>query len=449
MRRRILVPICFGLLAGIVGAAWYWGSLSRLLGYDCSRPVSRSYSVRFSWENALNGLHLVTLRTGEALRQAASKRSPEVVPQIASPTALNRSEGLTAPVEKSKALMEQLSVYPPDVCGWETGAGPSFSEAATRIENQLIELADAAILQALNQNPVNPKTAAGQVLQELESIGEKANRSWPRTSRFHYKVVELHPAIVVALTIRSRAAFSVYGVPDLLPEPGQKRNTRWTQVKTDRYRWEEQVAAEEFRLHPLLRGASGKARFLSEFHHIGCGGGQPAVDYTAYEWDPSGTGDLRAVLHREGVESGITEPAIGRLETTGGVITLPYCWRSAVDDGSVWAALCSVDTYDISGDEARFIGTRTNRPDLEAVARVIQHAQLRDYRAVLAYSGSQRVARSLVELMPPNVHSAGVNVTPLGPGKEAVELSDDLQIKFVLESRDGQWLVVDFAVSRN
>ena len=92
---------------------------------------------------------------------------------------------------------------------------------------------------------------------------------------------------------------------------------------------------------------------------------------------------------------------------------LPYCEDSAVDL-YVDALLCSVDTYDLSGDIVRFISSETNRPDLETVAKVVQYADARDYESVLAYSASSQVARQMVAEMPPGVvgNASGETMPP-------------------------------------
>jgi len=116
-----------------------------------------------------------------------------------------------------------------------------------------------------------------------------------------------------------------------------------------------------------------------------------------------------------------------------------------------WAAahLCSTDSYDVSGDSVRFIGTKTNYPDLETVALVIKHGQARDTLALRGYCADDNVATAVVQLMPASYIFAveGLKTTPTGDGKDTVALStNDFTLTFDLMTTRERWLVSRFTV---
>ena len=107
--------------------------------------------------------------------------------------------------------------------------------------------------------------------------------------------------------------------------------------------------------------------------------------------------------------------------------------------------MCTVDTYDLSGDNARFISRVYNRPDLLPVAKAIEYAEQRDYGALLGYCGSVKVADSMMRDLPHFVYAGtDIHVTPVGNGRERVELGDGPDYRFDVEKRNGRWLVVAF-----
>ena len=87
-------------------------------------------------------------------------------------------------------------------------------------------------------------------------------------------------------------------------------------------------------------------------------------------------------------------PQIGKLQTDGPLIIPPYCWFSSID---TWdnPSLCAVDTYDLSRDSVRFRSRTYNRPDLVPIAKAIEYAQQRGYRAVFVLLRVQRTRASI------------------------------------------------------
>ena len=222
-------------------------------------------------------------------------------------------------------------------------------------------------------------------------------------------------------------------------------------VGSDRIGSESHSCVETADLFPLLRSPSGKPRFLAKYEHIDCGSGH-GIEYAAYDWDstvPFYQENLRTALHRKGVmPREDVEPTIWNFKTSGRTISLPYCWHSAVDS---WAAahLCSVDAYDLSGDDMRFLSTRTNFPDLETIAHAVLHAQAKDISSARGYCADLKTATSLVQLMPASYifASGDLKTTPVADNKETVALStSDSTLKFELVTMQGRWLIANFVV---
>jgi hypothetical protein len=124
---------------------------------------------------------------------------------------------------------------------------------------------------------------------------------------------------------------------------------------------------------------------------------------------------------------------------------LPYCWFSRID---TWdnPSLCSVDTYDISGDDIRFRSRTHSRPDLVPIAKAAEYAEQRDYPAVRAYCASPQVARKLVRDFLPYVFADDVRLTYSGKEKEHVEFGFDHTYRFDVAKFADHWLVVAFSM---
>lgn len=368
----------------------------------------------------------------------------------------------TNQMEAFKALAKQLASEPPDECTINEGGSPHISSPNVHnVENQLFKSADLVVLRALNTSVADFVAAATKVLKELEEISSQAEASWPQEDRFHYQLLELKTAVVLKQTIRSRSTFSVFGISERLPEKGRNSDAAWRQIDIDRFRSRERHGFDEkLEIYPLMSGPSGKPRFLSKFEESAClGDGSTSIDYTAFEWNPVSIGRLNVILHQKGVRSGegmfdeaqspgtspkhIEVPDIGELETSEKIISLPYCWHSAVDT-YVRATLCSVDAYDVSGEDVRFVSRTTNRPDLETIARVIQFAQARELPAIIGYTADAKIAASLIAQIPEYVFSSGVLVTQTGPDREEVQVVDGVILKFGLIKLRGRWLIDSF-----
>jgi len=355
-------------------------------------------------------------------------------------------------------LLRKMSAAPGNACN---SRGEDFSH----LEFYLFEQADKAVLQGLNESGdsakspvVGQKERAIKALTRLEQSSAEINKDWQEENRFHFEVLDIAPALVVKMTYRNRATFSVFGIPQFSDD--HRSNAAWRTIgAADDGRFEPRAGYDWVDLFPLRRGPSNRARFLAKFGAAGCGSGV-GVSYYFYEWNPEDFGDLTEIIKQEGAVSqeepvdanhpskkdlSSSFPPVGKLQTTGTILTLPYCWFSQID---TWdnPSLCAVDSWDISRDRARFIQRVTNRPDLVPIAKAMEYGQAHDYPALLGYCASAEVAQKILRNVPPHVYAGpGLKVRRINAVKERVELGDDV-LQFDVEKRAGRWLVVGFRI---
>ncbi|HEY2013657.1 MAG TPA: hypothetical protein VGH38_09165 [Bryobacteraceae bacterium] len=363
-----------------------------------------------------------------------------------------------APPPAFADLLKRASSAPSDSC---EPSAEDFSD----LEFRLFQAADLAVAERLNRASLAgskspegaPRERAVEALETLARLSTEINRGWPDPKRFHYQVLDIPPVLVVMMTYRNRATVSFFAMPQrgsANQPPGP-----WQAIGVaDDHRFKAAGGYDWFELFPLERGPSKKARFLAEFSFAGCGSGV-GVAYYGYEWSPLDRGDLHQFLKLEGAASHIdstdghvtssadrddSSAPLGKLQTEGSVITLPYCWYSA---GDTWnnPSLCAVNSYDLSGDRVRFVNSVSNRPDLLPIVKAIEYAQARDYPSVLSYCGSPEVAQQMVREVPASVSAAsGLNIRPLGTLRKRVEIGDQPVLRFDVEKRGERWLVVAF-----
>ena len=343
-----------------------------------------------------------------------------------------------------RQCLQKLVAYSPDPCGPPFGRETDWHTSA--IESRLFDAAAGIVADALNDSTATqaPKDRASGALKQLEEESARINTGWPQENRFHFELLDLAPALVVKMGVRSHEGFFVFGISE---GASGKAHAKWSDIGSD----EEGLADPEvprllLSLFALHRGPSGNARFLASFSRVGCAGSN-GVAYDAREWNPKSTG-LTQIIKQSGafgLDGNVPGfSRIGDLKTEGVRVTLPYCWFSAID---TWdnPSMCAVDTYDLSGDNAKFISRAYNRPDLLPVAKAIKYAEQRDYGALLGYCSSAKVADGMMRDLPPSVYAgAEIHVTPMGNGRERVELGDGPVYRFDVEKRNGRWLVVAF-----
>jgi hypothetical protein len=276
-------------------------------------------------------------------------------------------------------------------------------------------------------------------------MSAEINASWPEENRFQFEILDLSPALVLKVTIRTHGRYFVFGIPE--DDDSGKPNRAWRMVGSDDESDDNKFTELFLELYPLHRGHSGNPRFLAKFIRSGCAG-SIGVSYDAREWVPKGTGSFEQVIKQMGA-FGLDDKVpgfaqIGELHTKGPLITLPYCWFSAID---TWdnPSMCAVDTYDVSGDSVMFRARTYNRPDLLPISKALEYAEQRDYPAVLAYCTTAPVARSLVREVPPFIVAEDLRVIRIGSDRERVEFGDDPAYRFEVAKREGQWLVTRFS----
>jgi hypothetical protein len=348
-----------------------------------------------------------------------------------------------ASLQDFRQRFQNLTSLPPDPCGPHSGSEKDWDPGNS--EFQLFSRAAQFVVEALNTtgpDTVTPMDRAVEKLKKLEAESSEINAVWPDESRFHVQMLDAPPVLIVKMTIRTDARYFVFAVPDEgLSGEGKQP---WRQVGSD-YVSLQNPARAMMELYALHRGPSGNARFLAKVEYFGCAG-SIGVAYDAREWNPSRLGELTQIIKLDGA-FGLDDkvagfPQIGRLRTEGSHITLPYCWFSPID---TWdnPSLCAVDGYDLSGDNVRFRARIYNRPDLLPIAKALEYAEQRDYRAVLGYCISRQLAHRLVREVRSHVFAEEVVVKRLGDGRERVELGGGTY-RFDVKRRSGRWVVTDF-----
>jgi hypothetical protein len=340
-----------------------------------------------------------------------------------------------------RQLLQQIAGFSPDPCG----PPPGTAEDSADLESSIFERTAEGVTEALNDSAdeaSGPLDRATKALRSVERMSAEVNASWPEEDRFHFEILDLAPALVLKAGIRKRETYLVFGRPE---SPSPKFSRGWRLVGSPDHP-ENRAFRTAVSLFPLQRGPSGRARFLAGFTYHGCAGSM-GVGYDGREWDPARSVSFEQIIKLEGA-FGLDDRVpgfeqIGTLQTKGSLIALPFCWFSQID---TWdnPSLCAVDRYDLSGDTVRFRDRRYNRPELVPVAKAIEHAQARDYPAVLGYCASREVALKLVREIPPYIFADEVRVKATGAGRKRVEMGFESTYRFDVEDRGGRWVVVAF-----
>ncbi len=323
-------------------------------------------------------------------------------------------------------------------------AGKAESATIADTVSFLFDRAADAVLQQMNEAAsAQPQNLATEALKKLEQLSAETNAAWPDKNRFHFEILDLSPsAFALKMTFRFDAKFYVFGISE--QDNSGKLNRVWQRV--DEESPQEPFFSRFITLYPLHRGRSGNPRFLAGIESSSCAGNTVGISYDAREWNPSGRGSLEQIIKQDAVLNLNDKvpgfPSIGKLQTQGKLVTLPYCWFSSID---TWdnPSLCAMDTYDLSGNKVTFHARRYNRPDLLPIAMAIEYAQKHDYRAVLGYCASSQVAQRLVRDIVPFAGAEDLQVTSNGKGRESVKFSDD-GYRFDLEKRAGVWVITNF-----
>jgi hypothetical protein len=321
----------------------------------------------------------------------------------------------------------------------------------------LFQRAAAEVAPALNSDatgPLSPQESVAKALEKLQQTSATANAAWMNENRFLFEILDLKPMRAVKMTIRTHPANFVFGIRHNFEG---RANRLWKLIGEDSLRFDHPAPRTLLELYPLKRGPSGYPRFLAKVDSFGCAGSL-GVEYEIREWDKSDE-YLSELLQQRGSFGldqaadghGPTEKdpfaAVGRLNSKGARITRPYCTFTAID---TWdnPSLCAVDTYDLSGDDMQFAERRSNRPEPVPVAKAIEYAEKHYYPAVLAYCGSEQVARKIVRELPHGRgFDAGIEVLQLSAGTKRVRSNSSNEPGFVVEKRGDRWPEVSYSAN--
>jgi hypothetical protein len=378
----------------------------------------------------------------------AMKLAPSAVAILLAFGAALSSSGVAAatgaPLNTEELLGRMASVAPDDC----STPAPSLLSSAdvNQLETQLFEAVKAQVADRLNvPSPVpssNVGSRATSTLRGVEKWSAEHNKSWPDEDRFHFKVLELAPAVLIELSYRHHASLALFGLINLNKGESTKPGTKWREVDFI----DPSYPPSEIALFPLHRGPNGHPRFLAQVWNSGCAG-SVGEDYYGYEWNPNDGQSINEIINIRGAQ-GLDDSAstqVGALSTARSIIQLPYCFFSAVD---TWdnPTLCAMDSFDLSGDAPVFSGRIYNSPDLVTVAKAIEYAEVHDYVAVRGYCASDSVAKLLVRKIPPYLFADTLDTSKAGPTRETVLIADGA-FHFNLIKRQGRWLVERLRVS--
>jgi hypothetical protein len=340
------------------------------------------------------------------------------------------------------ALMQKLVENPPDDC---TGPGPINKEktdAGLDTEHKIFGLLGDVVLEALGNTLGKPTQAAQAALIPFQNLSARLAASWSADERLRYELLAVQPLLIVKLAIWNQDAFIAYA-------PTSPSGSQPPQWKIAMLGDTDDAPFEKLEMFALWRGPSKNPRFLIVKHFRNCMAGM-THDYEVHgcEWK-SEQREIVEILDKTSEFSEGDRP--GKLHTSGSTITIPYCWSGALHFTSVSAPICSLDTYDLSGDSVRLIGTQNDPEDLTLIEKVIESVKAQDVAALTRYCESSEIAQRVMKTMPLPPDSFfifnGYSSKQLGPGKEQLDLSDDKTMRFVLEKRGSSWLVADFELA--
>jgi hypothetical protein len=337
-------------------------------------------------------------------------------------------------------LLQKMASEVSDDCAPDAVPSVASGVEVSDLQRQLFDAVKAEIADRLNAPAPSPSANAGaratSALRDIEQWSVKYNKSWPDEDRFHFKVLELPPAVLIEMSYRSHATLVLFGSFNLNKNETVEPGTKWREVDFA----DPGSPPSEIALFPLHRGPTGHPRFMAQVWNSGCAGSL-GEDYYGYEWNPDQGQSSNEIIKIEGAQ-GLDDSAsthVGTLSTAGNTIQLPYCFFSALD---TWdnPTLCAADSFDLSGDDPAFIGRIYNSPDLVTVAKAIEYAEVHDYVALRGYCASDSVAKLLVRKIPPYLFADTLDTVKAGPMHETVTIADG-DFRFDLIKRQGRWLV--------
>lgn len=120
-----------------------------------------------------------------------------------------QSAGRLQPQDVFRQSLQNLVAYSPDPCGPPYGENNWHTSA---IESRLFDAAQNIVVDALNDStaPPAPKDRAAAALKRLEDESARINAGWPEENRFHFELLDIAPALVAKMGVRSHERFFVF-----------------------------------------------------------------------------------------------------------------------------------------------------------------------------------------------------------------------------------------------
>src|ERR1700691_375415 len=123
-----------------------------------------------------------------------------------------QSGGKRQPQDVFRGSLQDLIAYSPDPCGPPFGNENNWHTSA--IESLLFDAAQGIVADALNDSAAAraPKDRASAALKRLEDESAQINIGWPEENRFHFELLDIAPALVIKMGVRSHERFFVFGI---------------------------------------------------------------------------------------------------------------------------------------------------------------------------------------------------------------------------------------------
>jgi hypothetical protein len=354
-------------------------------------------------------------------------------------------------------LLQRIASAPPSVCPGADSSDSDFPDHrdVRDLEHAILKSAAEAAAAAMNRDAVPSdgsadrlRTSVDRLFGSFREISARINAKWPEEARFRAETNVIAPVIVLKLGVRDQEALFTVGYREL--SNAREKWRAWHAEESpypDDPPWSQHVD-----VFPIHRGPSNRARFLVRLFPSGCAGSY-GIKYRLFEWAPEEIGvPLSTLLSVDGSVSWTDRPRdfpeAGELRTTGFLVTLPYCWFSAID---TWdnPSLCAADTFDVSHDDVRFRSRVVNRPELYTIAQAIKYAEAHEYRAVRAYCRTAGIARAIMTPADPEIYADPLNVTRLSSSKVRIELGFWTVYHFEVEREPAGWVIGRFRVTHD
>ena len=161
------------------------------------------------------------------------------------------------------SLLRGMASEPSDDCSVPPPSASSSADVDAR-EIQLFEAVRALVADRLNASPrpraQTSRSRAVSALHEVEQSSAENNKGWPAEDRFHFKVLDLPPAILVRMTYRCQSVFVLFGSYYLNRYAALDPGTKWREADFV----DPSSPPSEIELFPLHRGPGGRARVLAK-----------------------------------------------------------------------------------------------------------------------------------------------------------------------------------------